>query len=55
MAGLSYGTLLGVTAMAMFPDRVESVLLDGVMNADQYYLGFQVYVPPYMEYNQGPS
>lgn len=42
VSGLSYGTLLGVTAMAMFPDRVEKVLLDGVLNAKQYYHGFQV-------------
>lgn len=41
--------------MAMFPDRVESVLLDGVMNAEQYYHGFQAYVPPHMKHSQSPS
>lgn len=34
--GFSYGTLLGATFAAMFPDRVGRVILDGVVDADQY-------------------
>lgn len=35
--GISYGTLLGATLAAMFPDKVDKVLLDGVVNAHEYY------------------
>tara|TARA_R110002060_G_scaffold58549_14_gene68534 strand:+ start:244 stop:648 length:405 start_codon:yes stop_codon:yes gene_type:complete len=38
-AGFSYGTLLGATVVSMFPDRMDKVILDGVMNAHQYYSG----------------
>lgn len=34
--GFSYGTLLGATFSAMFPDRVGRVILDGVVDADHY-------------------
>ncbi|XMA15370.1 hypothetical protein WAI453_008161 [Rhynchosporium graminicola] len=34
--GFSYGTLLGATFAAMFPDRVGRVILDGVVDADLY-------------------
>jgi hypothetical protein len=34
---MSYGTLLGATATAMFPDRMDRILLDGVVNAPNYY------------------
>ncbi|KAF8866925.1 alpha/beta-hydrolase [Acephala macrosclerotiorum] len=34
--GFSYGTLLGATFAAMFPDRVGRVVLDGVVDADHY-------------------
>lgn len=34
--GFSYGTLLGATFAAMFPDRVGRVILDGVVDADSY-------------------
>ncbi|KAJ3529527.1 hypothetical protein NM208_g9719 [Fusarium decemcellulare] len=39
--GLSYGTIAGVTVAAMFPDRVGSLLLDGVVNAHEYYHGYE--------------
>ncbi len=34
--GFSYGTLLGATFAAMFPDRVGRLVLDGVVDADHY-------------------
>lgn len=35
--GISGGTILGATAAALFPDRIDKVILDGVMNAHEYY------------------
>ncbi|RAO72438.1 uncharacterized protein BHQ10_008450 [Talaromyces amestolkiae] len=35
--GFSYGTTLGATLVAMFPDKVDKVILDGVQNPHQYY------------------
>ncbi|KAI0114283.1 alpha/beta-hydrolase [Hypoxylon sp. NC0597] len=35
--GFSYGTTLGATIAAMFPDRVEKMILDGVQNPHEYY------------------
>jgi pimeloyl-ACP methyl ester carboxylesterase len=35
--GLSYGTTLGATVAAMFPDRIDKVILDGVQNPHEYY------------------
>ncbi|KAK7697288.1 hypothetical protein SLS64_013676 [Diaporthe eres] len=35
--GASYGTVVGITFASMFPDRVGRMILDGVVNADQYY------------------
>ncbi|KIX01829.1 uncharacterized protein Z518_09556 [Rhinocladiella mackenziei CBS 650.93] len=37
--GYSYGTLLGATFVAMYPDRVSRVVLDGVVDAQDYYNG----------------
>ena len=37
--GLSYGSQLGATFMAMFPDRVERVLIDAVVNPHHYQIG----------------
>ncbi|KAI0382424.1 TAP-like protein-domain-containing protein [Hypomontagnella monticulosa] len=38
--GISGGTTLGATTLALFPDRVDRVVLDGVMNAHEYYNSF---------------
>ncbi|TKX23072.1 hypothetical protein C1H76_4724 [Elsinoe australis] len=35
--GISYGTVLGATFAAMFPDRVKRMVLDGVVNVYEYY------------------
>ncbi|KAK5656090.1 hypothetical protein OQA88_5229 [Cercophora sp. LCS_1] len=35
--GISYGTLVGTTFASMFPSRVGRMILDGVVNAEQYY------------------
>ncbi|KAJ5171940.1 hypothetical protein N7492_004533 [Penicillium capsulatum] len=37
--GRSYGTVLGTTFAALFPDRVSRAVLDGVVNMDTYYEG----------------
>ncbi|KAF9040647.1 TAP-like protein-domain-containing protein [Panaeolus papilionaceus] len=35
--GLSYGTVLGATFAAMFPDKIERLVFDGVLDAEAYY------------------
>lgn len=35
--GISYGTVIGTTFASMFPDRVGRMVLDGILNAEQYY------------------
>ncbi|KAI0160514.1 alpha/beta-hydrolase [Xylariaceae sp. FL1272] len=35
--GISYGTAIGTTFASMFPDRVGRMVLDGVINTEQYY------------------
>jgi pimeloyl-ACP methyl ester carboxylesterase len=37
--GYSYGTLLGATVAAIFPNKVDRVLLDGNINPNDYYRG----------------
>ncbi|KAL8789720.1 MAG: hypothetical protein Q9213_000970 [Squamulea squamosa] len=40
--GFSYGTLLGSTVAAMFPNRIGKTVLDGVVNPYDYYAGHDV-------------
>ncbi|KAK4175130.1 hypothetical protein QBC36DRAFT_332090 [Triangularia setosa] len=40
--GISYGSLLGETVAALFPDRMERLVLDGVVNAEHYYHHFGI-------------
>ncbi|KAL8691914.1 MAG: hypothetical protein Q9224_004072 [Gallowayella concinna] len=40
--GVSYGTLLGSTVAAMFPDRMGKLVLDAVINPRDYYAGRDV-------------
>ncbi|KAH6885292.1 TAP-like protein-domain-containing protein [Thelonectria olida] len=35
--GVSYGTVLGETTAAMFPKRIDKMVLDGVVNPYEYY------------------
>lgn len=37
--GVSYGTVLGSTYAALFPNRVGRLILDGVVDVDTYYQG----------------
>lgn len=37
--GFSYGSALGQTVAALFPDRMDKVVLDGVLNPHDYYAG----------------
>jgi pimeloyl-ACP methyl ester carboxylesterase len=37
--GFSYGAEVSATLAAMFPDRIDKMVLDGVVNVDQYYEG----------------
>ncbi|KIV83824.1 hypothetical protein PV11_05815 [Exophiala sideris] len=38
--GFSYGTALGATFSAMFPEKVDKVVLDGNVNVQEYYSGW---------------
>ncbi|KAK5274220.1 hypothetical protein LTR96_000820 [Exophiala xenobiotica] len=40
--GVSWGTLLGATFAAMFPERVDKVVLDGNINVHEYYAGWEI-------------
>ncbi|KAL8794631.1 MAG: hypothetical protein Q9195_002827 [Heterodermia aff. obscurata] len=40
--GLSYGSVLGETVAAMYPDRMDKIVLDGVLNPRNYYRGYDL-------------
>ena len=40
--GFSYGTVLGATTAAMFPEKIDKMVLDGVVNSHQWYGGRSV-------------
>ncbi|KAL4878414.1 TAP-like protein-domain-containing protein [Aspergillus karnatakaensis] len=42
--GISYGTALGATVAALFPDRIERIVLDAVMNLHQFFNGYDTEV-----------
>lgn len=35
--GISYGTVLGVTFASLFPSHIRHIILDRVMDANNYY------------------
>ncbi|VDC03622.1 unnamed protein product [Peniophora sp. CBMAI 1063] len=37
--GFSYGTVLGATVASLYPDSIERMVLDGVLDAQEYYAG----------------
>ncbi|KAI9150670.1 Tripeptidyl aminopeptidase [Paramyrothecium foliicola] len=37
LISFSYGTTLGATVAAMFPERIDKLILDGVQNPHEYY------------------
>lgn len=37
--GYSYGTILGATFAALHPDRIGRMILDGVVDSEDYYIG----------------
>ncbi|KIW20228.1 hypothetical protein PV08_00803 [Exophiala spinifera] len=47
--GFSWGTILGATFAAMFPDRVDKMVLDGNVNVHEYYSGWEVQSPINMD------
>lgn len=37
--GISYGTVLGATYATLFPERIERLIIDGVVDSEEYYNG----------------
>lgn len=37
LPGISYGTTVGSTVAAMYPDRIDRIVLDAVQNVHDYY------------------
>ncbi|KAL2810536.1 TAP-like protein-domain-containing protein [Aspergillus granulosus] len=40
--GISYGTALGATVAAMFPDRIDRILIDAVLNPHEYFNSYEI-------------
>ncbi|KIW48049.1 uncharacterized protein PV06_00678 [Exophiala oligosperma] len=47
--GYSWGTLLGATFAAMYPERVDKMVLDGNVNVHEYYSGWEIQSPINMD------
>ncbi|KAJ7858726.1 TAP-like protein-domain-containing protein [Mycena leptocephala] len=43
--GFSYGSVLGTVFATMFPDKVERILIDGVLDAENYFERCAFYAP----------
>ena len=50
--GFSYGTILGATTAAMFPGKIDRMVIDGVVNPHQYYAG-RFAAPPSLSLQDG--
>ncbi|KAH8731112.1 TAP-like protein-domain-containing protein [Phaeosphaeriaceae sp. PMI808] len=44
--GQSYGTYLGATLAAMFPERIDKMVMDGVLNPHEYTTGWEYDIVP---------
>jgi len=51
--GISYGTVLGATFAAMFPDRIDRMVLDGVVDSKLWTKDWAKFVPVSMTDTQG--
>jgi pimeloyl-ACP methyl ester carboxylesterase len=48
LSGMSYGSTLGATVAAMFPDKIDKLILDGVQNPHEYYHAFAYEGPTHL-------